>query len=136
MKRKKPTCIPNIIVVNVLSCNGPSIFMTKFISVKLLTRMDFLSSPTPSSTCTNLRRLNTDKMSFPRGRMSDFLNTEWLMPSLPVSGLSLLRQMYNIIWEQELSFFRRMNCFSITLKMNEQFPSCLKLSQASVSERG
>ena len=56
-----------IIIVNVLSCKGPSTLITKFISVKLLTRVDFLSSPTPSSTVTNLRRLNTDNISFPNG---------------------------------------------------------------------
>ena len=56
-----------IIIVNVLSCKGPSTLITKFISVKLLTRVDFLSSPTPSSTVTNLSRLNTDNISFPNG---------------------------------------------------------------------
>ena len=69
------TCIPMIIIVNVLSCKGPSTLITKFISVKLLTRVDFLSSPTPSSTVTNLRRLNTDNISFPNGWRSDILNT-------------------------------------------------------------
>ena len=69
------TCIPMIIIVNVLSCKGPSTLITKFISVKLLTRVDFLSSPTPSSTVTNLRRLNTDSISFPSGWRSDILNT-------------------------------------------------------------